>query len=140
MAIDLRRLNGFVAERILSEDPLSHSIAVLGTLPETTRGDVEDVSSTSRSPAIVQVVKTPIPVGEISAIQGVFGKLETIGHNDIYHWILGWLGDDRSADVKITVVENATEAHIRKFTKQTFTMVRESPKLYAEVVKPYIDA
>ncbi|KAG8713764.1 hypothetical protein FRC09_018352 [Ceratobasidium sp. 395] len=148
MAIDLQRLNGFVAEKILSEDPLSHSIAILGTLPEATTGDIKDVSSTNQTPAIVQVVKTPISGSEISAIQGVFGKLETIGHNDIYHWILGWLGDDRSADVKITVVDNATEAHIRKelptlprkFTKQTFTMVRESPKLYAEVVKPYIDA
>ncbi|KAG8744934.1 hypothetical protein FRC10_009169 [Ceratobasidium sp. 414] len=138
MAIDIQRLNGFVMDRILSEDPASHSIAILGTLPEVTKSDGE--TSRKRAPVIVQVVKTPIAASEISVVQGVFGKLETIGHNDIYHWILGWLQDDRPADVKITLVENATEAHIRKFTKQTFTMVRESPKLYVEVVKPYIDA
>jgi predicted HAD superfamily phosphohydrolase YqeG len=58
-------------------------------------------------------VKTPI-ASDIRVVQGVFGKLETIGQNDIYHWLLGWLHDDRAADVKITVVENVTEVHIRK--------------------------
>ncbi|QRV81875.1 scavenger mRNA-decapping enzyme DcpS [Ceratobasidium sp. AG-Ba] len=140
MTISLERLNEFIAERILSEDPLSHSISILGTLPDVAKSDPEGGEAPKRSPAIVQAVKTPIQSTEIRAIQGVFGKLEAIGENDIYHWILGWLQDDRSADVKITVVENATEVHIRKFSKQTFTMVRETPQLYAEVVKPYIDA
>ncbi|KAG9120675.1 hypothetical protein FRC07_003754 [Ceratobasidium sp. 392] len=140
MAIDIQRLDEFVMERVLSEDPLSHSIAVLGTLPESTKADAGEGTRQKRIPAIVQVVKTPIAENEVGAIQGVFGRLETIGHNDIYHWILAWLQDGRPADVKLTIVENATEVHIRKFTKQTFTMVRESPELYAEIVKPYIDA
>ncbi|KAG9081102.1 hypothetical protein FRC06_005822 [Ceratobasidium sp. 370] len=114
MAIDIQRLNGFVVDKILSEDPVSHSIAILGTLPEATKSDGEGETNQKRTPAIIQVVKTPITTSEIGVIQGVFGKLETIGHNDIYHWILGWLRDDRSADVKITLVENATEVHIRK--------------------------
>ncbi|KAL5637812.1 hypothetical protein ACGC1H_002172 [Rhizoctonia solani] len=133
MTINLDRLEQFRLDSVLNEDPLSHSISVLGTLPER---DQED----KRIPAIVQVTKTPIAAEEIKAIQGVFGKLETIGQNDIYYWVLGWLGEKRSPDVKITIVENATEAHIRKFTKQSWTMVRESPQLYAEVVKPYISA
>ncbi|KAJ1302195.1 hypothetical protein OPQ81_001021 [Rhizoctonia solani] len=133
MAIDLRRLENFKLDRVLNEDPLSHSISVLGTLPERDQGD-------KRIPTILQVTKTPITAEEITSIQGVFGKLETIGQNDIYHWVLGWLGERRSPDVKITIVENATEVHIRKFTKQSWTMVRESPQLYAEVVKPYINA
>ncbi|KAH7345783.1 scavenger mRNA decapping enzyme [Rhizoctonia solani] len=132
MTINLDRLEQFILDHVLNEDPLSHSISILGTLPER---DQEG----KRIPAIVQVTKTPISSKEITSIRGVFGKLETIGQNDIYHWVLGWLGDKRSPDVKITIVENATEAHIRKFTRQSWTMVRESPQLYAEVVKPYIE-
>ncbi|CAE6471758.1 unnamed protein product [Rhizoctonia solani] len=132
MAINLDRLQQFQLDHVLNEDPLSHSISILGTLPER---DQEG----KRIPAIIQVTKTPISAEEIASIRGVFGKLETIGQNHIYHWVLGWLGDKRSPDVKITIVENATEVHIRKFTRQSWTMVRESPQLYAQVVKPYID-
>ncbi|CAE6495449.1 unnamed protein product [Rhizoctonia solani] len=115
MAINLDRLERFKLERVLNEDPLSHSISVLGTLPE---GDRD-----GRRPTIVQVTKTPITAEAISSIQGVFGKLETIGQNDIYHWVLGWLGENRGPDVKITIVENATEAHIRKAIYRVYNIL-----------------
>ncbi|KAF8605694.1 scavenger mRNA decapping enzyme [Ceratobasidium sp. AG-I] len=146
--MNIQQLDKFIVERVLSQDPLSHSIAVLGTLPSNPLplkdGETDQEAQTredgDRTPTIVQIQKTPIAATDVSDVQGVFSKIETIGQNDVYHWLLGWLGESRKADVKITVVENATEVHIRKFTKQTFTMVRESPELYAEIVKPYIEA
>jgi m7GpppX diphosphatase len=98
------------------KDPLSHSISILGTLPERDQPE-------KRTPTIIQVTKTPINAEEIASAQGVFSKLETIAQNDIYHWVLGWLGEKRSPDVKITVVENATEVHIRKVCYYTYTML-----------------
>ncbi|GAB1522246.1 hypothetical protein RhiTH_005360 [Rhizoctonia solani] len=151
MLVNTERLKLFKLDRVLNEgekvpqrlpslttsqsslDPLSHSISVLGTLPKHNQTD-------ERIPTIVQVTKTPITPEEIASVKDAFGKLETIGQNDIYHWVLGWLGEKRSPDVKITIVENATDVHIRKFTRQPWSMVRETPQLYVEVVRPFIDA
>ena len=101
---------------------MSHSIAVLGTLPSSllpskeghTDQEAQNSDPVERTPTIVQIQKTPIAATDVGDVQGVFGKIEAIGQNDIYYWLLGWLGENRKADVKITVVENATEVHIRK--------------------------
>ncbi|KAF8957286.1 HIT-like domain-containing protein [Flammula alnicola] len=55
-----------------------------------------------------------------------------------YTWLFGWLGEDRERDVKINVICPATEVHIRKYTKQEQIIVRETPALYEQYVKPYI--
>lgn len=108
---------------------MSHSIAVLGTLPkapsskeDTAKQETPEADGVERTPAIVQIQKTPIAATDVGDVQGVFGKIETIGQNDIYYWLLGWLGESRQADVKITVVENATEVHIRKVSLRTLVV------------------
>ncbi|KAH7908230.1 HIT-like domain-containing protein [Hygrophoropsis aurantiaca] len=42
-------------------------------------------------------------------------------------------------DVKISVIFPATDIHIRKYTRQEIAMVRETPSLYTQVVRPYIE-
>ncbi|KAB5590122.1 Scavenger mRNA-decapping enzyme DcpS [Ceratobasidium theobromae] len=146
MEISIERLDQFQFERTLNQDPLSHSISILGTLPENStpnrdgHEDKDPSSEQKRYPAIVQIIKTPLDSTGFGSLHGRFEKIETIGRNDIYYWLLGWLGGKRTPDVKITVVENATDVHIRKFTKQPFSMVRETPQIYLEVIKPYIEA
>ncbi|TEB20126.1 HIT-like protein [Coprinellus micaceus] len=57
-----------------------------------------------------------------------------------YTWLFGWFGEERERDVKINVICPATETHIRKYTKQSQVVVRETPELYREVVSAYIAA
>lgn len=46
------------------------------------------------------------------ALEHMFERVNQLGQNDIYTWLLGWTapGADAPADVKISVIRPATEA------------------------------
>ncbi|RXW18165.1 hypothetical protein EST38_g7689 [Candolleomyces aberdarensis] len=129
---DLADLRRFRFERVLNEDPLIHSIALLGTLSEDP--EVQ---------AIIRIEKTALDASDaprLFAEDGLIQSVKLEQSTDIYTWFFGWFGEGRERDVKINVVCPATETHIRKYTKQTYVMVRETPELYRNVVKPYVAA
>ncbi|KAF9451823.1 scavenger mRNA decapping enzyme, partial [Macrolepiota fuliginosa MF-IS2] len=131
----LEALRNFKFERILDEDPLTHSIIFLGSLPDP-EGD-RDVQ------VIVRIEKTVLDPGQIPSIFHSLSGIERVQleqSTDIYTWMFGWLGPGRERDVKINIICPATEVHIRKYTKQEQLIVRETPELYERIVKPYIDA
>ncbi|KAI0042788.1 scavenger mRNA decapping enzyme [Auriscalpium vulgare] len=123
-------LKGFKYERVLNEDPVAHSVVILGTYkPEASEDEAR--------PAIVRIEKTALP----SFSEDLISHASLIGDTDIYKWMFGWLktSEDRP-DVKINVVYPATEVHVRKYSKQNICIVHETPAMYEKVVKPYIDA
>ncbi|TFY72706.1 hypothetical protein EVG20_g305 [Dentipellis fragilis] len=125
-------LKGFKVKRVLSEDPrgdpLTHNAAILGSLPNASG---EAVST------IVRIEQATLP----SFSTDLLDRVKLLGTNDIYSWGLGWLKKlDEGADVKINVISPATEAHIRKYTTQKVHIIHETPDMYANIVKPYIDA
>lgn len=126
-------LKEFVFDRVLDENALAHTLAVLGTLPSP---------STPSAPlrAIIRFERTPLPSTLASQLSsGVLESTKLIGSTDIYSWFFAWLHKhDDFPDVKIYVICPATEVHIRKYTKQDMLMVHETPALYQSVVKPYI--
>ncbi|KAJ2913375.1 hypothetical protein MD484_g7044, partial [Candolleomyces efflorescens] len=129
---DLADLQRFRFERVLNEDPLTHSIALLGKL-----------SKDPEVQAIIRIEKTALDASvapRLFAEDGLIQRVHLEESTDIYTWLFGWFGDKRERDVKINVICPATETHIRKYTKQTHVMVRETPELYRDVVKPYITA
>ncbi|KXN83364.1 m7GpppX diphosphatase [Leucoagaricus sp. SymC.cos] len=131
----LETLRRFKFERILNDDSLTHTVILLGTLPEP-EGDGE-------VQAIVRIEKTALNANQMPSIfhslSGI-DRTELEQSTDIYTWMFGWLGPGREGDVKINVICPATEVHIRKYTKQEQLIVRETPELYDKIVKPYIDA
>ncbi|KAI0825974.1 scavenger mRNA decapping enzyme [Irpex lacteus] len=133
---DLETLQRFQFERILNEDSLAHSLTLLGKVVDS------DDPTKDASAAIVRVEKTALPVSVASTvITEQLNNVQLIESTDIYTWMLGWLkASPQHPDVKINVIYPATEVHIRKYTKQTITMVQETPEIYSTVVKPYIDA
>lgn len=65
---------------------------------------------------IVILEKTPfdqaIWTTDAHALEYMFERVNQLGRNDIYTWLLGWTapGADAPADVKISVIRPATEA------------------------------
>ncbi|GJE86757.1 scavenger mRNA decapping enzyme [Phanerochaete sordida] len=131
--VDSLRL--FKFERILNEDPVAHSLTLLGMLP-----DADEEGKTVQ--AIVRVEKTALPAQQATRLVTHFVKdVQLMENTDIYTWFMGWLEPSREhPDLKINVVCPATEVHIRKYTKQDLVMVRETPELYRRIVKPYVEA
>ncbi|KAA1473037.1 scavenger mRNA decapping enzyme [Dentipellis sp. KUC8613] len=121
-------LKGFKVERVLSEDPLTHNSAILGTLKNASGESI---------PTIVRIEQATLP----SFSTDLLDQVKLLGINDIYSWGLGWLKkSDETADIKINVISPATEVHIRKYTNQKVHIIHETSKMYADIVKPYIDA
>lgn len=125
----LHDLRTFEFNTVLNEDPLTHSLTLLGTL--------------KGQQAIIRVEKTALKASDAANFfshDGLVQKIQLEQNTDIYTWLFAWLGDVRDRDLKINVVCPATETHVRKATRQEQVMVRETPELYQSAVKPYIDA
>ncbi|KAF6747857.1 mRNA decapping enzyme [Ephemerocybe angulata] len=128
---DLTDLRQFRFERVLNEDPLTHSLALLGRFEK------------DNTQAIIRIEKTALDAASAPhyfAEDGLIQKVQLEESTDIYTWLFGWFGEARERDVKINVICPATDTHIKKYTKQVQVMVRETPDLYKNVVRPYISA
>ncbi|PPQ71038.1 hypothetical protein CVT24_011919 [Panaeolus cyanescens] len=131
----LEQLNGFTFEKIINEDPATHSLTLLGSFP--------DARGQNQITAIVRIEKTALNASDAVRLFGENGMIKRAvleESTDIYTWMFAWLGEDRERDVKINVICPATEVHIRKYTRQEIVMISETPELYEQVVKPYIQA
>ncbi|KAF9054889.1 scavenger mRNA decapping enzyme [Panaeolus papilionaceus] len=132
---NLAQLNGFKFEKLINEDPATHSLTLLGSFP--------DLQGQDQVTAIVRIEKTTLNASDAHRFFGENGLIKKAvleESTDIYTWLFAWLGEDRERDIKINVVCPATEVHIRKYTRQELIMVSETPELYKKVVKPYIEA
>ena len=69
--------------------------------------------------------------------------LTVLGQNDIYNWFLASHSEpdnEKRPDIKFTFIYPATEKHIKKYSKQSLRMVTETPQVYRELVKPYVES
>ncbi|KZT62092.1 scavenger mRNA decapping enzyme [Calocera cornea HHB12733] len=144
-------LSLFTFTRVLNEDPHAKTIAILGTYPSSSHQsalhatDTAGPSSASESQAILIMNKTHFDSASIDEyVRSDIGEVKVLGINDIYNWLLGWTKSSteapRGADVKMTLIRDATEVHIRKYSRQKMIMVHETPELYRSVVVPWVDA
>ncbi|KAH9480345.1 m7GpppX diphosphatase [Psilocybe cubensis] len=131
----LSALNKFAFEKVINEDPSTHSLILLGTLPA---GPQE---AEARVRAIARIEKTALSIEDAPRLlgeKGMVNRAELGGSTDIYTWLYAWLGENRERDIKINVISPATDVHIKKYTKQQQVMVHETPEIYEKFVKPYI--
>ncbi|KAF8636040.1 hypothetical protein AX15_000197 [Amanita polypyramis BW_CC] len=134
-------LNKFAFERVINEDPITHSLVLLGTLPGP---EPNSNPTSSRVQAIIRIEKTALDVSTAPLLfasdSGLIQRAHLGESTDIYTWFFGWLRENRERDLKINVVCPATEVHVRKYSRQEQIMVRETPELYERIIKPYIAA
>ncbi|KAK7683088.1 hypothetical protein QCA50_013761 [Cerrena zonata] len=119
----------FTLERVLNEDPVTHRLTLLGYLPLIPDSD-------KKEPAIIHVEKTALSKDFASDLLSTLSEVKLIDHTDIYSWLLAWLTQSQERpEVKINIICPATE-----YTAQQTIIVRETPELFEQIVKPYIAA
>ncbi|KAF9960913.1 hypothetical protein BGZ65_011535 [Modicella reniformis] len=132
----MHSLSHFVFTRVLNEDPILKTIALLGTLPSP-------ADSTITQPAILLIEKTHFATQATeNDITRRISELLSTGSNDIYFWWNATLtpGQTHDPDMKLSMIFPATEAHILKYSRQQRKMITESAEIYKNSVLPWIEA
>ncbi|KAJ7504454.1 scavenger mRNA decapping enzyme [Mycena galericulata] len=138
----IAKLDSFVFERILLEEPEKCRLTVLGTFPAPLLSNSEP----QNLPAIIRIEKTAIPVDVSNRIfpgqvRPFLSQVKCMESTDIYMWLAGWLSTTEKqpqGDVKVNIICPATDVHIRKYSKQNSILVSETPDIYRRIVQPYI--
>ena len=95
-------------------------------------------------PAILVLERAPFPASAsyLSIIPTTLQSLKNLGANDVYFWYLACSGaapaDKLHADLKINLFYPATEKHLKKYSKQSLHTVQETPQMYREHIRPYL--
>ena len=94
------------------------------------------------SPALLTAERAAFPsdVNTLEAFHAAITGIENLGDNDIYRWYLASSGTtkDAPADLKINLIYPCTDKHIKKYSPQTVRMVTETPAIYQQHVRPYM--
>lgn len=100
-------------------------------------------------PALLILERAPFPSSGdyLGSIAGSLRTLKNLGANDIYHWYMASSGaidsprgDDEFADLKINLIYPCTDQHIKKYSKQGMRFVSETPEIYRDSIRPYMQA
>nr|GAT46705.1 scavenger mRNA decapping enzyme [Mycena chlorophos] len=123
-------LRSFVFERVLLQEPEHCRLTVLGSFPPNQQ-------------AILRIEKTAVPLTAAADLPVYLRDAQCVEHTDIYMWFAAWLApssfeDLPQGDVKVNVICPATEAHIRKYSPQNYTILHETPQMYRDIVAPFI--
>lgn len=94
------------------------------------------------SPALLTAERAAFPsdTNTLEAFHAAITKIDNLGENDVYRWYLASSGitKEAPADLKVNLIYPCTEKHIRKYTPQTVRMVTETPMIYQQHVRPYM--
>ncbi|PKI84651.1 5'-(N(7)-methyl 5'-triphosphoguanosine)-[mRNA] diphosphatase [Malassezia vespertilionis] len=130
-------LSSFRLERVINEDPRAKSINLLG---ECTNGQNEKV------PAVLLMEKAHYSREFIDLLQqgptAAFLRLESIGQNDVYHWVFGWTNEDTKSDAnsKMTLICPAAPEVVVKYSAQERRLIVETQEIYQRVTHPWIES
>ncbi|OTA93499.1 hypothetical protein M434DRAFT_30892 [Hypoxylon sp. CO27-5] len=123
----------FHFERVINQDDAGRRITLYGQVDS--------------QPALLILERAPFPDAEeyLSVFPASLRSITNLGNNDIYSWFLASGGpihkeneNDKFADFKISMICPCTDKHIKKHSKQGFRFVTETPEIYREKVRPYM--
>ncbi|CAM0138229.1 hypothetical protein VKS41_001470 [Umbelopsis sp. WA50703] len=125
-------LKRFQFIRVLSQDSRSKCVYLLGQIANEAQ---------ENDNAIIYFEKHHFYESELAILPTErITELVDTEKNDIYLWTKTNLAKDFSRpDVNIRLIYPATQAHIDKYTTQTFSIIRETIKSYNEITKLYIE-
>jgi len=102
----------------------------------TLLGKIED------DPALLTAERAAFPSDQttLKAFHEAITGVKNLGDNDIYRWYLASSGVTEGAppDLKLNLIYPCTEKHIKKYSPQEVRMVTETPEIYREHVRPYM--
>jgi m7GpppX diphosphatase len=126
------RLNNCVLT-LASKDTRSKLVNILGKIDGQSAIIIAEKTAFNTSPEFLQAFAQPANLSQLSVIE----------NNDIYYWYHASQASGelpQHSEAKLTLIYPATDAHIRKYSVQNLRMVTETPEIYREHVKPYIES
>lgn len=145
MRIDDNDQNGHQAKESCQENVKFTSfedfevIRVLNNNEENKSVSLEAQLKGKEGTAVVILQKLPFNGEKLKDILTKGTKLEDIFVNDIYHNKKALLPPELN-ELKATIIYPAEEKHILRGEKQVSSFVNETPELYRDVTKPYIES
>ncbi|KAK7086116.1 hypothetical protein SK128_006426 [Halocaridina rubra] len=89
--------------------------------------------------AVVTLQKVPFSGEKLNDLLSGETKLQDMFENDIYYNKIALLPPALN-ELKATIIYPAEEKHLLRFDKQPCSIVNETPELFFEVTKPYIES
>jgi m7GpppX diphosphatase len=93
------------------------------------------------SPAVLTVERAALSNDEsvLSPFASELLNIKNLGDNDIYRWYLASTAPSTSSpDVKLNLIYPCTETHVKKYSRQGVRMVTETPEIYSNHMRPYM--
>ncbi|KAJ5880446.1 uncharacterized protein N7473_011499 [Penicillium subrubescens] len=124
----------FRISRLLKQDQNGRRIAVLGTID-----DQQGVLTAERAAFATESLEV------IQAFHAAITRVKNLGDNDIYRWYLAssngsTQSTDSQQDLKLNLIWPCTAKHIKKYSDQQLRMVTETPEIYQQHVRPFMQA
>jgi m7GpppX diphosphatase len=123
----------FKLTRLLSSDQAGRRISLLGTIDSQPALFIAERAAFDTS------------VPNLTSFSTSLRNIKNLGANDIYSWFLAnsnpnFTGDDGEAppDFKLNLIYPCTQKHINKYEAQGLRMVTETPEIYKNYVRPYM--
>lgn len=92
--------------------------------------------------ALLVAERAAFPSDETSleAFHATISSVKNLGDNDVYRWYLASSAHTEEAppDLKLNLIYPCTEKHIKKYSPQRVRMVQETPEIYIQHVRPYM--
>ncbi|KAF7561774.1 hypothetical protein G7046_g2376 [Stylonectria norvegica] len=127
----------FKLDRILNQDQAGRRTSLYGHIDD--------------KPALLVLERAPFPAAPafFADVPATLARIQNLGANDIYSWFLARSGAvaadtdperDFFADLKVNLIYPCTDAHVAKYSKQGVRFVTETPDIYRDRIRPYVQA
>jgi len=116
--------------RLLNSDQAGRRISLLGTIHD--------------QPALLIAERAAFDTSSanLSSFSTSLRNIKNLGANDIYAWFLANSNpgdnDQQPPDFKLNLIYPCTQKHINKYEAQGLRIVTETPEIYAQYVRPYM--
>ncbi|KAF2197167.1 scavenger mRNA decapping enzyme [Delitschia confertaspora ATCC 74209] len=127
----------FKLDRLLNQDQAGRRISLLGTIDS--------------QPAILIAERAAFSTtnSHLENFSTFLTNIKNLGANDIYSWFLASttttsspsssLSSSSPPDLKLNLIHPCTEQHVRKYSAQGVRTVTETPQIYQDHVRPFIE-
>ncbi|KAJ1728596.1 hypothetical protein LPJ61_003951 [Coemansia biformis] len=135
----------FRLQEVLNEDPSTKTAWLLGHIggEGSAHAGATAIVTIERPPFSLRAAAPSVTAPPSEPGQGLFDglALDSGEQNDIYSWAAGFANTSAlGPDLRVSIICPATAKHINKHRRQQYKWVRETPELYAKLVRPFIDA
>jgi m7GpppX diphosphatase len=122
----------FQLTRLLNQDQAGRRISLLGTIDS--------------KPALLIAERAAFAIdyAHLASFPTSLTRVKNLGANDIYSWFLANSGANADKDLeippdfKLNLIYPCTDKQIKKYSAQGVRMVTETPQIYHDYVRPWI--